>query len=479
MKQIEKAESLVPFMSSWDTAQLEEAYVSFCVETIESGMKIDSRIYDLVCSIDETWFTYSGNRAAYTAIKKTLAELDGDGFVMPGTIAMRINMMKMAGLCRTSISGEKIIEEARSSSPGFYSYSLVVNSLLPLWRLKLVRRHIRDSAELLVDALDREPTYEVFSETIPALLEKQHSAWVNAAEPNSVEDSWSSTIDELLQPLPKDNSISTGIVSLDNTIQGGIAGPGSAYGGRLIVVAARPGMGKTTIAVTLATQLAKTGHDIAFFSLEMPRKQIEYKSIASLDFLMMKGNGPIVDPIRTMNIQNRSYTVLQRERLTSLRNSPFVKAFSVFDRSQDATSLASTIRLMARTKDNLRAVFIDYLQLIDGCTGTSNDAAAIGVVTKALKRVAVEVGIDIILMSQVNRGVEQRTEKMPTLADLRASGRIEEDADIVIFLFRPGYYDVEADPYELAISVAKNRAGVTGILPCKIDLASSVVFDRL
>jgi replicative DNA helicase len=81
-------------------------------------------------------------------------------------------------------------------------------------------------------------------------------------------------------------------------------------------------------------------------------------------------------------------------------------------------------------------------------------------------------------LSQLNRGVENRNDKMPNLADLRASGRIEEDSDIVMFLLRPYYYDKEKDPYELAIGVAKNREGNCGALQCSIEVQSSVVFDR-
>jgi replicative DNA helicase len=125
----------------------------------------------------------------------------------------------------------------------------------------------------------------------------------------------------------------------------------------------------------------------------------------------------------------------------------------------------------------MRAIIIDYLQLIPDCKeGSSNEASAIGEVTRALKLAARSAKIDIILLSQVNRGVEQRTEKIPGLADLRASGRIEEDADIVMFLYRPFYYSTEADPGELIISLAKNRNGITGLLDCRVDLASSVIF---
>lgn len=482
MKKLEKAESLIPFLRTWDTTEMEEAFISFCVDGIESGDYRSKKMYDVVSTVNESWFTNDKMKAAYVAIRKAVLEVDKDGFIMPGSIALRLNAMIMSGILKSDQSGEQIIDYAKSASPlfaGVYSFSVLSDSVIPLWRLKLARRYLRNSAESLVDALDGSPSHELLTTTIPSLIEKQQTIWGSLSKPDEKDEGWENTLNELLQPLPENSTVSTGITVLDNTIQGGIAGPNYAYGGRLIVVAARPAMGKTTAAITLATHLANTGNNVAFFSLEMPRRQIEYKAVSCLDFLRMKDSGRIVDPIRMGNLQNRSYSPAQKERIKSLNASSFVKAFDVFDKSQNAASIASVVRMLARTRPNLRGIFIDYLQLIDGCTGTDNDATAIGVVTKTLKRLAVELGIDIILMSQVNRGVEQRTDKMPTLSDLRASGRIEEDADVVMFLFRPGYYDTEADPYELAISVAKNRGGITGTLQCKIDLASSVIFDRL
>ncbi|MFN5921440.1 MAG: DnaB-like helicase C-terminal domain-containing protein [Bacteroidota bacterium] len=478
----ENVEELIPFMRDWETGHLEDAFIAFCVDAIESQEKVSSWVYKLVSSVNDSWFTDDVRLLVYKTIRKTILSLGKEDFVMPGSIAIKADAIIQVGLVKTNLRAADVIDRARSSSGlflGAYSYDILVNSVIPLWRIKLARRHLRNCSETIVDSLDSPPSHDLLTKRIPALIEKQQNIWGHASTDRSKDGGWSDTIDELLRPIPDDNSVSTGIDVLDKTIQGGIAGPGSAYGGRLIVIAARPGMGKTTLAVTLATHLADTGNNVVFFSLEMPRKQIEYKSICCLDFLQMKATGKIVDPIRLYQLQQRSCNMQQRERLKAIKSSTFAKMFDILDAGQDINQIVATIRMVARTRPGLRGIFIDYLHLIDGCTGTDNDSAAIGKVTASLKRVAKEVGIDIILLSQINRGVEQRSEKMPNLADLRGSGCIEQDADIVIFLFRPGYYDQEMDPYELAISVAKNRNGVTGILGCKIDLVSSVVFDRL
>jgi replicative DNA helicase len=280
--------------------------------------------------------------------------------------------------------------------------------------------------------------------------------------------------------LPRDISIPTGLAVLDEAIQGGIAKRNSPYSGRLLVVAARPGMGKSTFAIHLATVLADTNCDVAFFSLEMSKKQVQYKSIACLDYMNLSYQKELVDPIRSHNLRLRTYTSAQRARLESYSSCDVVKRFHVFDASEAINTISAKIKLLAKTRKNLSTVFIDYLQLVEGCSGDAQntEASNIGNVTRALKKLATSIGIDIFLLSQVNRGVENRTDKMPNMSDLRASGRIEEDADIVMFLLRPSYYDTGKDQYELAISVAKNRHGMCGTLQCCIDLQSSVIFER-
>jgi replicative DNA helicase len=245
----------------------------------------------------------------------------------------------------------------------------------------------------------------------------------------------------------------------------------------LIIVAARPGAGKTTAAITIGTQLASRGNGVVFFSLEMGAKQIQYKSISCLDFLNLREQGALVNPIRVSNIKNRLYTKEQIERIRAINASALNEKFRVLEGNHSVSSIIATVKTLCRTRTDMRAIIIDYLQLIPDCReGSLNEASAIGEVTRALKLAAREAKIDIFLLSQVNRGVEQRTEKIPTLADLRASGRIEEDADIVMFLYRPYYYDPAADPGEMTISLAKNRNGITGLINCRVDLASSVVY---
>lgn len=466
-------------VQTWDTQEIEDAYLSFCISAIETYGMTRDWIYEVISLVDETYFSDPSRAAIYKAIREVTTRTATGSIVMPGFIAkLAEGILGMSG--QLLPPGWAIDLIAALPPTIMFAPDIFANTIVPMWRIKNARPIIRNAAELIVDALNEDPSEKLFTEVLPTLIERQSDTWQKViAPPNNEEEAWESTISEALKPLPEDDAVSTGIKVLDKTIQGGIAGKNSAYAGRLIVIAARPGMGKTTAAVTLATHLAKNNTDVAFFSLEMPAKQIQYKSITALDYLTVKQNGTVYNPIRSTNLQNRSYTEDQRKRMEAIKTSGFIKRFNVFAGSQSISSLSSRIKILAKTRPNLRGIFIDYLQLIDGCAGNKNmtEASAIGQVTQALKKLAVDIRIDIFLLCQVNRSVEQRNDKMPSLADLRASGRIEEDADIVAFLLRPAYYDSNRDEYELAISIAKNRLGHVGTLKCCIDMKSSVIFD--
>jgi len=479
-KSLEKTlEDLLSGIQTWDTDEFEVCFLAsscFLLEGEPNKGDVEG-LMKVFASIDESWFTEIHRKAIFFVIKKFFTGSAKAQFLLPGSIAvMAERVLKIRGHEEEC----EFIETVLSSPSIFYSVENF-DSILPVWRLKLIRRKMIQNSEELLDVFNAPPDVDVILEKVPKLIESQHDVWNNISLVDAKDDDWESSVEELLAPLPQGIAISTGLKVLDEAIQGGIASRNSPYSGRLIVVAARPAMGKSTIAISLATQLADSHGDVAFFSLEMSRKQVQYKAISCYDYLNLSMSKNLTNPIRSHNLRQRTYTTDQRERLESYRNSYFVSRFHIYDASSESIAgISSKVVLLSKTRPKLSAVFIDYLQLIEGCSGDANntEASNIGHVTRALKQLAVRTGIDIFLLSQVNRGVESRTDKMPTLSDLRASGRIEEDADIVMFMLRPAYYDESKDPYELAISVAKNRHGVCGTLRCAIDLQSSIVFDE-
>lgn len=473
----EEASVIVSQMTTWDATEIEDSFLSTCVYFLETNQGSPNDLCEVVAEIDHEWFQQLHKKSVFHIIKKITIGSANASIVVPGSIAvMAQNLLLQMGYPEEAENVESV---TRSHSIFFNIETLKLS--IPLWKIKLARNKLRVNAENMLSLLAGEPNQKVFDQDIPGLIENQQEIWQSTFTTESKNDTWEDSISEMLLPLPTDISISTGLRVLDDAIQGGIAKRGSPYSSRLIVIAARPAMGKTAFGVFLATRLANYHGDVAFFSLEMPATQLRHRAIACVDYINLSEQGNLVDPIRIDNLRLRRYTEKQRVRLADYANQPISKRFHIFDKAAVAVNLiAAKVKLLSKTRPNLTAVFIDYLQLIEGCSGDgqNSEASNVGNVTRALKSLALSIGIDIFLLCQVNRAVESRNDKMPALSDLRASGRIEEDADIVAFLLRPSYYDQERDKYELAISIAKNRHGICGTLACRIDLQSSVIFDH-
>lgn len=229
--------------------------------------------------------------------------------------------------------------------------------------------------------------------------------------------------------------------------------------GNLIILAARPAMGKTAVALDYCYHPAKLGHSIGFFSLEMTGKELAGR-------LMSKESG-----ISSQKINNN---IVDTYELTALRND--CKVFKDLKLYIDDTPALSIQRLRSKAlrmkrEFGIEMLVIDYLQLMDGADSKDNREQEISKISRGLKKLAKELDIPIIALSQLSRQVELRPSKKPQLSDLRDSGAIEQDADMVIFLLRPEYYEIERylygneeiDTKGLMIHIlAKFRGGVTG-----------------
>ncbi|MDE6599955.1 MAG: replicative DNA helicase [Oscillospiraceae bacterium] len=218
----------------------------------------------------------------------------------------------------------------------------------------------------------------------------------------------------------------------------------------LIIVAARPAMGKSVFALNLAANFARHNKDseAVIFSLEMSKEQnvtrmLSSESIVELDYLM-KGN-----------ISGDQWTKLAQgaERLSGMN--------IYLDDTASITVPQMKAKLRRLKRPGL--VIIDYLQLMNSNRRIENRVNEISEITRQLKLMAKELDVPIITLSQLSRAVESRTDKRPLLSDLRESGSIEQDADIVMFLYRDAYYNKDTpDPTLAECIVAKNRHGETG-----------------
>jgi replicative DNA helicase len=226
----------------------------------------------------------------------------------------------------------------------------------------------------------------------------------------------------------------------------------------LILLAARPGMGKTSFAINIATYVAKQAkRDVAIFSLEMSKEQLAARMLSAE--AMIDSNS-----LRSGRIP--------RERAVWAKLADSANNLCDISMYIDDTAAvtAQQIKSKVRRMHNIGLVVIDYLQLMSSPLKTDNRVVIISEITRQLKIMAKEINIPIILLSQLARGPETRADKRPMLSDLRESGSIEQDADIVLFLYRDSYYNKDsATPNLTECIIGKNRHGETGMIELEWD----------
>lgn len=218
----------------------------------------------------------------------------------------------------------------------------------------------------------------------------------------------------------------------------------------LILIAARPGMGKTSFAMNIALSVAKKKDKaVAVFSLEMSKEQLATRLLST---------EALVDSNR---LRSGKLTVDDWIRLAEAAGGLCKIPMFIDD---TAAITVQQIKAKLRRLNNLGLVVIDYLQLMGTALKTDNRVVVISEITRQLKIMAKELNVPVIVLSQLSRAVESRADKRPMLSDLRESGSIEQDADIVLFLYREAYYpDSNAENINLAeCLVSKNRHGETG-----------------
>ena len=290
-----------------------------------------------------------------------------------------------------------------------------------------------------------------------------------------------SRIDAIRFGAPANTGAATGLLDLDDDL-------GGLHGGNLIVVAGRPGMGKSVVAASLARQAAEAGAGIGLFSLEMHDEQISariladhvYSHVNPLSFKqIMEGKGISDATFGRIVAAQPSINKLPLEVDTA-------PTLTVSDIGARTRAMASTLRKRGFT---LRAIFIDYLKYVRASDRYRGQRVyEVGEITAGLKALAKDMDICVVLLAQLNRQVETRADKRPELSDLRESGDIEADADVVLLLFREAYYlaaaaatDGEAAAklmaceHELEIIIAKNRSGPVRPIKVFCDVTASAV----
>lgn len=237
-----------------------------------------------------------------------------------------------------------------------------------------------------------------------------------------------------------------------------------------VIIAGRPGMGKTALLMSMAIFIAGNGTPVGIFSLEMSKRQLTLRACSQKT--------------------NMSYQQLARTKeLTDFQKQAYFEALDWFGTlpmfiDDDGGITMNQLRAKAnvmKLEHNVKIIFIDYLQLMNGEGRKGNREEEISTISRGIKQLAKDLNIPIVPLSQLNRAVEARGDKKPNLADLRESGSIEQDADVVILMFRPAYYGIEEDnnpniserktPEEMKVltilNIAKHRAGPLDMIEVK------------
>ena len=253
-------------------------------------------------------------------------------------------------------------------------------------------------------------------------------------------------IDELYKSGEAITGIPTGFADLDSMTSG-------LQRGDLVIVAGRPSMGKTSLAMNIAEYVAvKKQLPVAIFSMEMSGEQLAMRLLSSLGQINS-------NKIRTGRLTDEDWP-----RLTSA-SAMLQKAPMYVDDSAglNPLDLRSRARRLLRDKKEMGLIVVDYLQLMQSVDNTENRATEISAITRSLKMLAKELNVPVMALSQLNRSLEQRPDKRPVMSDLRESGAIEQDADVIFFIYRDEHYNKDSEHKGIAeVIIGKQRNGPTG-----------------
>ncbi|MDY6062961.1 MAG: replicative DNA helicase [Erysipelotrichaceae bacterium] len=407
-----------------------------------------------------TDFYLERNRLIFT----TIVEMKSSG--LPYEITSLNQRLKDYGLL-DKIGGINYLVELQSAAVG----SNATKHYVKIIRDKAINRNLIDFAKTIENQ-----SYDG-SQTVDELLDDAERGILNITRNRFVRDFSDSVevIDRVIDNVRalSDGNIATGVKcayrDLDEKTNG-------FQRGDLIILAARPSVGKTAFAINVALNIAGIDNGqlgaVAIFSLEMSSEQLFSRMLSARS--RVKG-----EKIRTGRLNNDDWSRLitasnrlKKEKLF-IDDTPAIKISEIYSKCRKL-----------RNKEGLACVVIDYIQLI-GTNGNRGESRQqeVSEISRALKALARELEVPVIALSQLSRSVEKRDDKRPMLSDLRESGALEQDADIVMFLYRDEYYSKEKEEsnvQEVEVTIAKHRNGPTGRITLAFhkDVNAFLTIDR-
>ena len=398
----------------------------------------DNRNYEKIADLlNEDHFINKNNKIIFKTIKNLL---DKNILVSPITLK---NHLENNDIKFDNIKYLNQIKDSAPSTHNVYHYAKIIyelhikRSLVGIGQ-NIIQETIENSNELEGNDLIENAENDLYNLSQSGSTERKYSPFSQALK---------SAIDIIDQSFKKDGKIAglpTGLKDLDKKL-------GGLHKSDLVIIAGRPSMGKTALGTNIAFNAAKKfkeeedefgnkiivdGGKVAFFSLEMSSEQLATRVLAE----QSKITG---DKMRKAELSKDDFTKIAKVSSELQNLNLFIDDNPVLT----IPSLRSRARRLKRIY-NIDLIIVDYLQLMSGSSNSRNDGRVqeISEITRGLKGIAKELNIPIIALSQLSRQVEQREDKRPQLADLRESGTIEQDSDVVMFIFRESYYLERMEP---------------------------------
>ncbi|MEB5649033.1 DnaB helicase C-terminal domain-containing protein [Mammaliicoccus sciuri] len=337
----------------------------------------------------------------------------------------------------------KRLYKSEATSPTFFMQD----------QMNLLNNYVINQANQLSEEYNKLPTRENMHLLIDEL---QKLNQLSIDKKNPTDEYIKKVMSDTLSDEPR-ALITTGFESMDRKIYG-------FEKGQLNVIAARPSLGKTALALNMMWQMAIKGYTTSFFSLETTGDLVVQRLAAAISKVELT-------EIKRSNNLGIEKTDKIMNALDLIKKS----GLNIFDES-NLTPQRVREQAMKQT-DKPQIIFIDYLQLMKSDIPTNDRRVEVETISRDLKNIANETGSVIVLLSQLNRGVESRNDKRPMMSDLKESGGIEADANMIMMLYREDYYDREAvdvlsGKSEVEVNIAKNKDGETGVI--KLDFYKKI-----
>jgi len=383
--------------------------------------------------IDKSYFVYDAHRIIFQAMTQISRKLRTIDVVTLTTLLLEEEKLEPIG----GVGYLSKLADSVPSTTTFKHYEQILREAHQLREAKsAITRFLNKPSEMMIDQLMEELT--TCREL--TLRPKEKSTYDHLIEIS----------EELMSPTVEQSNYETNLPSLDR-LTGGL------QQGDLIVLAARPSVGKTAFALNIAAGHCKQGGDVLVFSLEMATKQLLKRMISAEGMINMT---------KWQNISNL-FTGQDYEQAMKAIGELTDWKLEINDAKHTITEIRGEIRKYVHNHPGQKPlIIIDYLQLIrPTLIRRDRRDLEVGEITRELKLLALDLKIPIVLLSQLSRGVDSRQDKRPLMSDLRESGNIEQDADVIAFLYRQDYYDKHSDQTnELEVIIAKQRNGPTGTL---------------